>query len=1037
MKKIVYLFLVLLLSQNVIAQIKTWNGSVSTDWNNASNWTPSGGASAGVPTASDEAIIPNVTNKPLITSGSAVARRISMNVSSTLGISAGVTLTVINPAGIAFTISSATLTNAGTIIVTNNNPSFVSGESALILNTGAIVNNTGSITINGNLNEGLRLAQANFNNQGGGSVVANGFNCIRFANANAVLTNSYNATMTGTTSSTVALNINAGNIGNYGNMDFTGNCEMYVSSSQISNLYSTANTQCGQFKITGDMFIQNSSTVSNSGYFYVSGQINNNGSLSSSGVLKYNTAVGTAISNSSGSVRVNNSPTPIFSYTGTFNGTINGIFIDAAATVSAGTFTAPNTFTPSGLPAGSQTLYAKITPSGGLCNYIVPFIYIVFPTVTTQPSNITICAPTATSFSVVATNTTNYQWQLSTDGGTTYNNIVASSIYSGETTSTLNISNTTGLTTYRYRCVVSNSGGSVNSNGGILTVITPASTPTGTLTWTGTISTDWDFACNWSPASVPTAGNDVIIPNTTNKPTITATTTALAKTVEVQASAILTIAATGSLTVNGSRTVSSVVGAFHNAGTVQNNGLINIGSTTSSGASCIANRGTFNNNSGGEINADNSTSDRINNNNSGTFNNSGKLNLGLSIAVLGRGIFNDNIFNNNSGGEIKIENVASSSSGIFSRNGTFTNSGKITIGATTNSPGILNDDLFNNNASGEIFLGSFYSRSGTFNNFGLLSIEYTGGQLLNRAIFNNKPCGKAIVKIGSLSNDSFSSNFTNEGLTQASNSLNNSSSAIFTNNGTLIYGSVSGTITSATNPSLIVNNNAASSAIFTYGGAYNGTINGIFTDAAATLSAGTFTAPNTFVPTVSGGSQTLYAKITPSGGGCFYIVPFVFVSANPVITSQPVGITTCSATSFSISATNAVSYQWQVSSDGGMTFTNIVASSIYTNVTTTTLNISSPTGLDGNQYRCVATNAAGSANSNSATLNPLTLVLVSPTDDINSNVGTKRASQIIMATNKLTGAANTIYRAGNAVQLNAGFEAQSGTVFTTQIGGCN
>lgn len=46
-------------------------------------------------------------------------------------------------------------------------------------------------------------------------------------------------------------------------------------------------------------------------------------------------------------------------------------------TNSAGTFTAPNTFVPDvSLPTGSQTLYAKITPNGGACEYVVPFTYL-------------------------------------------------------------------------------------------------------------------------------------------------------------------------------------------------------------------------------------------------------------------------------------------------------------------------------------------------------------------------------------------------------------------------------------------------------------------------------------------------------------------------------------------------------------------------------------------------------------------------------------------------------------------------------------
>ena len=487
-----------------------------------------------------------------------------------------------------------------------------------------------------------------------------------------------------------------------------------------------------------------------------------------------------------------------------------------------------------------------------------------------------------------------------------------------------------------------------------------------TKTWTVTTSNDWNVGTNWSPAGVPTSVNDVIITNTTNKPTISAGYDALAKTVEVQTSAILTLANTGSLTINGSKTLASIAGAFHNSGTVNNNGLIVIGNTASSGAYGIVNKASFNNNTGGEIRVDNATSGGIYNR-TGTFTNVAKMSVGLSVAIMGNGIFNDANFNNNTGGEIRIENV--NSSGIFNRSGTFTNVAKITIGATTTVSGILNDETFNNNVGGEMMVGTFYNRTGTFNNFGLFSIEYTGGNLLNRATFNNKPCGKVIVKIGELNNYT-ASNYTNEGLTQLSNLLANSST--FTNNGVLIYGSLVGTITDIA--SIIVNNNPTNSTIFTYGGAYNGTVDGIFTNGTATTSAGTFTAPNTFVPagTLPGGSQTLYARITPFGGACFYIVPFTYVALTPppAFTTQPTSVSVCTsvATSFSVVATNANVYQWQISTNGGGTFTNVTASSIYTNVTTPTLNISNPTGLNANQYRCLATGISGSVNSNAATL---------------------------------------------------------------------
>jgi Secretion system C-terminal sorting domain len=73
-------------------------------------------------------------------------------------------------------------------------------------------------------------------------------------------------------------------------------------------------------------------------------------------------------------VSVRHNTYPIFAYGGTFNGTINGIFTDSLATVSAGTFVAPFAFTPlATLPRGIQTLYVKIT--SGACSYVVPFSY--------------------------------------------------------------------------------------------------------------------------------------------------------------------------------------------------------------------------------------------------------------------------------------------------------------------------------------------------------------------------------------------------------------------------------------------------------------------------------------------------------------------------------------------------------------------------------------------------------------------------------------------------------------------------------------
>lgn len=93
-----------------------------------------------------------------------------------------------------------------------------------------------------------------------------------------------------------------------------------------------------------------------------------------------------------------------------------------------------------------------------------------------QPANAVLCAGTVATFSVAATGTAPaYQWQESTNGGTTFTNITNGGVYSGATTATLTLTGVTaGMSTYQYRCVVSGAAGctALNSNNAVLTVNT-------------------------------------------------------------------------------------------------------------------------------------------------------------------------------------------------------------------------------------------------------------------------------------------------------------------------------------------------------------------------------------------------------------------------------------------------------------------------------------------------------------------------------------------------------------------------------------
>jgi hypothetical protein len=101
----------------------------------------------------------------------------------------------------------------------------------------------------------------------------------------------------------------------------------------------------------------------------------------------------------------------------------------------------------------------------------------VSPVVTSNPSNSSICSTNNTSFTVSNSGGGTYQWQVNTGSG--FNNIVNGGIYSNATTSTLNLTGV-GISENgnQYRCVITNSCGSVTSSFATLTVNQTPSTPT-------------------------------------------------------------------------------------------------------------------------------------------------------------------------------------------------------------------------------------------------------------------------------------------------------------------------------------------------------------------------------------------------------------------------------------------------------------------------------------------------------------------------------------------------------------------------------
>ncbi|SEP80285.1 beta strand repeat-containing protein [Flavobacterium urocaniciphilum] len=94
---------------------KSWNGSAGTNWNTAANWTPSG-----VPTSTESVLIPNTTNKPIISSGSA-AYACSINIQSggILTVNPGNSITVTNAVNVAAG-GNMIIENTGSLVQINN-----------------------------------------------------------------------------------------------------------------------------------------------------------------------------------------------------------------------------------------------------------------------------------------------------------------------------------------------------------------------------------------------------------------------------------------------------------------------------------------------------------------------------------------------------------------------------------------------------------------------------------------------------------------------------------------------------------------------------------------------------------------------------------------------------------------------------------------------------------------------------------------------------------------------------------------------------
>ena len=317
-----------------------------------------------------------------------------------------------------------------------------------------------------------------------------------------------------------------------------------------------------------------------------------------------------------------------------------------------------------------------------------------------------------------------------------------------------------------------------------------------------------------------------------------------------------------------------------NHGTFNNAGIL---TTNNTGHNGIRNKGGFTNT--GTINVDNagltgaSTNMDGIHNESGSFTNSSKINIGLnggSNNIKRNGFFNNSTFNNNSGGELDVRKTSSSA--------------------------VQNNIFFNNNSGASIYIefGSSISfwNFGTVNNSGLITIREANVCFNNTNTFNNLTCG-TLDFLGKFGNG-HTAIFTNDGFFIMLPDFGSNLEGTLTNNGVL---------NSRFSPGIITNNEifilkkdvnsctAAISSAFTLGSPVDMTIDGVFTDEAATMSAGTYTVgTNTFTPNANvldKGTETLYVKVTDGANSCSRVFDWVLEvddNTDPVISGCPSNI---------------------------------------------------------------------------------------------------------------------------------------------------
>ncbi len=604
-----------------------------------------------------------------------------------------------------------------------------------------------------------------------------------------------------------------------------------------------------------------------------------------------------------------------------------------------------------------------------------------YPTITTQPTNQTVTAGQMATFTAAATGspTPTVQWQVSTDGGATFSNV------SGATSTTLSFTTALSQNGNQYRAVFTNSAGTATTTTATLTVNSPTpptittqpasqtvsagqtatftaaatGSPTPTVQWQVSTDAGATFS-NVSGATFTTLSFTTALSQNANQYRAVFTNSAGTAT---------TTAAT--LTVNNSPTLPTIT-------TQPTNQTVTAGQTATFTAAATGSPTP-------------TVQWQVSTDAGGTFSNlSGATSTTLSFttALSQNGNRYRAVFTNSAGTATTTAatltvNAAPPPSGTVTLQNTNSNL-CIDTGGSANFTALIQSACSTSNtqkfsltaapASGWYYLVSAASN---------LCWDVSQGSVSAGALIQQYTCVAVPPEYYQLKAVSggyqiLSANMTNGcldvvGASTTSGAKIEQNTCIGSANQIFNIGTPSNTTptitTQPTNQTLTVGQTATFTAAAT--GSPTPTVQWqVSTDGGGTfsnVSAATSTTLS-FTTASSQNGNRYRAVFTNSAGTATTTTATLTVNSPtpPTITTQPASQTVSAGqtATFTAAATGSPTptVQWQVSTDGGVTFSNV------SGATSTTLSFTTTLSQNGNQYRVVFTNAAGTATTTAATL---------------------------------------------------------------------